>query len=241
MTLQWVAVASFLYAEIGFVLFLCLPFISPRRWLKIFNFRLWEKIASYWNRAFLTIIIVLVVLFFDAIREVRKYSVNQGIGKNDKLLPNMYDHLNMKLFRAQRNLYISGFSLFLWLVLRRMITLISELATIMGESQALKVQTDNTNDAAKRYMEENEKLKKALNRGKDDGNKELEVKNEQLIKELERLTAELKKTTEALEKSKIEMATIKKQSDGLAREYDRLLQEHDKIQGLVDTHDKKKE
>ncbi|XP_041059047.1 tRNA-dihydrouridine(20a/20b) synthase [NAD(P)+]-like [Carcharodon carcharias] len=241
MTLQWVAVASFLYAEIGFVLFLCLPFISPRRWLKIFNFRLWEKIASYWNRAFLTIIIVLVVLFFDAIREVRKYSVNNGIGKNEKLLPNMYDHLNMKLFRAQRNLYISGFSLFLWLVLRRMITLISELATAMGENQALKVQTDNTNDAAKRYMVENEELKKALRRGKDDGNKKLEEENEQLIKEIERLKAELKKTTEALEKSKIEMNSIKKQSDGLTREYDRLLQEHEKTQGLVDTHDKKEE
>ncbi|XP_048410591.1 B-cell receptor-associated protein 29 [Stegostoma tigrinum] len=239
MTLQWVAVASFLYAEIGFVLFLCLPFISPRRWLKVFNFRLWEKIASYWNRAFLTIIIVLVVLFFDAIREVRKYSMSQTIGKNEKMLPNMYDHLNMKLFRAQRNLYISGFSLFLWLVLRRMITLISELAIAMGENQALQVQTDNTNNAAKRYMEENEELKKALNRGKDDGIKKLEEENNQLIKEIKDLKVELKKTTEALEKSKIEMASIKKQYDGLTREYDRLLQEHDKMQSLVDTTDKK--
>ncbi|XP_072418629.1 B-cell receptor-associated protein 29 [Chiloscyllium punctatum] len=239
MTLQWVAVASFLYAEIGFILFLCLPFISPRRWLKVFNFRLWEKIATYWNRAFLTIIVVLVVLFFDAIREVRKYSMSQAIGKNEKMLPNMYDHLNMKLFRAQRNLYISGFSLFLWLVLRRMITLISELAIAMGESQALQVQTDNTNNAAKRYMEENEELKKALTRGKDDGTKKLEEENNQLINNIKELKAELKKTTEALEKSKIEMASIKKQYDGLTREYDRLLQEHDKMQSLVDTTDKK--
>uniref|UniRef100_UPI00398F80CD tRNA-dihydrouridine(20a/20b) synthase [NAD(P)+]-like n=1 Tax=Pristiophorus japonicus TaxID=55135 RepID=UPI00398F80CD len=241
MTLQWVAVASFLYAEIGFVLFLCLPFISPRRWFKIFNFRLWEKIASYWNRAFLTIIVVLVVLFFDAIREVRKYSMTQGIGKDEKLLPNMYDHLNMKLFRAQRNLYISGFSLFLWLVLRRMITLVSELATAMEENEALKVQADNTNDAAKKYMEENEELKKALHRGKDNGNKKLEEENDQLIKEIERLKAELKRTTEALEKSQIDMASIKKQCDGLTREYDRLLQEHDKMLSLVDKHDKKNE
>ncbi|XP_060698877.1 tRNA-dihydrouridine(20a/20b) synthase [NAD(P)+]-like isoform X2 [Hemiscyllium ocellatum] len=239
MTLQWVAVASFLYAEIGFILFLCLPFISPRRWLKVFNFRLWEKIATYWNRAFLTIIVVLVILFFDAIREVRKYSMSHAIEKNEKMLPNMYDHLNMKLFRAQRNLYISGFSLFLWLVLRRMITLISELAIAMGESQALQVQTDNTNNAAKRYMEENEELKKALTRGKDDGTKKLEEENNQLINNIKELKAELKKTTEALEKSKIEMASIKKQYDGLTREYDRLLQEHDKMQSLVDTTDKK--
>ncbi|XP_048466414.1 B-cell receptor-associated protein 31-like [Rhincodon typus] len=129
--------------------------------------------------------------------------------------------------------------LFFHSVLRRMITLISELAIAMGENQALQVQTDNTNNAAKRYMEENEELKKALNRGKDDGNKKLEEENNQLIKEIKELKVELKKTTEALEKSKIEMASIKKQYDGLTREYDRLLQEHDKMQSLVDTTDKK--
>lgn len=50
----------------------------------------------------------------DAIREVRKYSVRDA-GTDAKLLPNMHDHLHMKLFRAQRNLYISGFAVFLWL------------------------------------------------------------------------------------------------------------------------------
>ncbi|XP_072922429.1 tRNA-dihydrouridine(20a/20b) synthase [NAD(P)+]-like isoform X2 [Hemitrygon akajei] len=241
MTLQWVAVASFLYTEIGLILLLCLPFISPRRWWKVFSFRLWEKVASFWSRAFLTIIVVLVVLFFDAIREVRKYSINHGIGKDEKLLPNMYDHVNMKLFRAQRNLYISGFSLFLWLILRRMITLISELAIAMGENQALKVQTDNANDAAKRYMEENEELRKAFGRGEGDGNKKFEEENKQLIKEVEKLKTELKKSTEALEKSQTEKVTIQKQCDGLTREYDRLLQEHDELQNLVDKRDKKTE
>lgn len=50
----------------------------------------------------------------DAIREVRKYSVRDA-ATEAKLQPNMYDHLHMKLFRAQRNLYISGFAVFLWL------------------------------------------------------------------------------------------------------------------------------
>lgn len=31
MTIQWVAVASFLYAEIGLILIFCLPFIPPQR------------------------------------------------------------------------------------------------------------------------------------------------------------------------------------------------------------------
>lgn len=50
----------------------------------------------------------------DALREVKKYSTADQ-SKDSKLLPNMLDHVHMKLFRAQRNLYISGFSLFLWL------------------------------------------------------------------------------------------------------------------------------
>ncbi|MEE6481251.1 hypothetical protein FKM82_012806 [Ascaphus truei] len=31
MTFQWIAVASFLYAEIAVLLILCFPFISPPR------------------------------------------------------------------------------------------------------------------------------------------------------------------------------------------------------------------
>lgn len=45
---------------------------------------------------------------------MRKYS-GKEFGADAKLQPNMYDHLHMKLFRAQRNLYISGFAVFLWL------------------------------------------------------------------------------------------------------------------------------
>lgn len=55
-----------------------------------------------------------IFLFSDAVREVRKYS-GKDLGRDAKLLPNMHDHMHMKLFRAQRNLYISGFAVFLWL------------------------------------------------------------------------------------------------------------------------------
>lgn len=59
---------------------------------------------------------LMAYIFFslDAVREVRKYS-GKELGTDAKLQPNMFDHLHMKLFRAQRNLYISGFTVFLWL------------------------------------------------------------------------------------------------------------------------------
>lgn len=68
------------------------------------------------EETFQTFSSVMSILFLslDAIREVRKYSV-RDMAADAKLQPNMYDHLLMKLFRAQRNLYISGFAVFLWL------------------------------------------------------------------------------------------------------------------------------
>ncbi|XP_077021184.1 B-cell receptor-associated protein 29 [Tamandua tetradactyla] len=230
MTLQWVAVATFLYAEIGLILIFCLPFIPPRRWQKIFSFHVWGKIATFWNKAFLTIIVLLIVLFLDAVREIRKYSSTHAIEKSSASRPSAYEHTQMKLFRSQRNLYISGFSLFFWLVLRRLVTLITQLAKELSTKGALKTQAENTNEAAKKFMEENEKLKEIL---KSHGKKEeyiLEAENKKLIEEQEKLKTELKKTSDALSKAQNDVMTMKMQSERLSKEYDRLLKEHSELQ-----------
>lgn len=114
MTLQWTAVALFLYAEVVANVILCIPFISAKRWHRVFSWGIWNWLSPYWNKCFLTMIMVLIVLFLDALREVQKYSGPDPM-QDAKVNPNVYDHVHMKLFRAQRNLYISGFSLFLWL------------------------------------------------------------------------------------------------------------------------------
>ncbi|XP_049331083.1 B-cell receptor-associated protein 29 isoform X2 [Astyanax mexicanus] len=234
MTLQWTAVASFLYAEIGILFFLCLPFISAKRWQSIFKLNMWSSIARFWNKGFLAMIIILIVLFLDAVREVRKYSGAEP-SKEAKMTPNMVDHLHMKLFRAQRNLYISGFSLFLWLVLRRVIMLINQLAEVTDTSKALHAQTEAANLAAKKYMEDIELLKQALVDGTEE--EKSGQKNELLRKEVQKLTDELKTSTEALQKSRSEVDVLKKQTEDLAKEYDRLLQDHQQL--LNQSEDKK--
>lgn len=239
MTLQWTAVAAFLYTEVVVILLLCIPFISAQRWQKIFNFQFWGKIATYWNKAFLAIIVVLVVLFLDAVREVRKYSSAHSVNTDSKLFPNAYDHVHMKLFRAQRNLYISGFSLFLWLALRRLITLITQLASADGNSNALKCQAGAFSEAAKKYMEENETLKRTLNRERNDDQRMLCNANAELHKSIQKLQEEIKKNAEALRKSQSEVLTVKKQSEGLSSEYERLMQEHADLQKHVNKPDKK--
>ncbi|NP_001358285.1 B-cell receptor-associated protein 29 isoform e [Homo sapiens] len=196
MTLQWAAVATFLYAEIGLILIFCLPFIPPQRWQKIFSFNVWGKIATFWNKAFLTIIILLIVLFLDAVREVRKYSSVHTIEKSSTSRPDAYEHTQMKLFRSQRNLYISGFSLFFWLVLRRLVTLITQLAKELSNKGVLKTQAENTNKAAKKFMEENEKLKRILKSHGKDEECVLEAENKKLVEDQEKLKTELRKTSD---------------------------------------------
>lgn len=236
MTLQWTAVALFLYVEIGILVILCLPFISARRWQSIFQMRIWGSVARFWNKVFFSMIIILIVLFLDAVREVRKYS-GKELGTDAKLQPTMFDHLHMKLFRAQRNLYISGFAVFLWLVMKRVITLINQLASLSGTTVALQLQADNANQAAKKYMEDNELLKQTLMEGK--GEKATAEGMELLRKEVEKLKEEVKTSGDALKNSQSEEDVMKKQMEGLAREYDRLLKEHQELQNLQDSGDKK--
>ncbi|XP_067155478.1 tRNA-dihydrouridine(20a/20b) synthase [NAD(P)+]-like [Apteryx mantelli] len=241
MTFQWTAVAIFLYGEIAVILVLCLPFISPLRWQKIFMIPLWSKMAIFWNKAFLTIIVLLIVLFLDAIREVKKYSAAHVSEKAVNVNTNAFDHIQMKLFRSQRNLYLSGFSLFLWLVLRRTVTLLTQLAKGMATQAALELQVNNTTEAAKKYITENEMLQQALNeKGSGKKKESAEATDEKLKKEIVHLKAELQKTSDAHLKVTNELTAVKKQSEGLKREYDRLMKEHEQLQNsLGEAEDKK--
>ncbi|XP_063011566.1 tRNA-dihydrouridine(20a/20b) synthase [NAD(P)+]-like isoform X2 [Melospiza melodia melodia] len=241
-TYQWTAVAAFLYGEVGVILVLCLPFISPLRWQKIFMFPLWSKMAVFWNKMFLTIIVLLIVLFLDAVREVRKYSSVHVNEKAANVNSSAFDHIQMKLFRSQRNLYLSGFSLFLWLVLRRTVTLLTQLAKEMASHAALETQVNDATEAAKKYMAENERLQEALS-GKGDSKKKesTDATEAKLKEEIERLKAELQKTSNAFHKAKTEGAAVKKQSESLRREYDHLMKEFEQLQQRLNKAEDKKD
>ncbi|KAL1766109.1 B-cell receptor-associated protein 29, partial [Sigmodon hispidus] len=143
---------------------------------------------------------------------------------------NAYEHTQMKLFRSQRNLYISGFSLFFGLVLRLLVTLITQLAKEITNKGVLKTQAENTNKAAKKFLEENENLKWVLkNHGKNEEHI-LETENKKLAEEQEKLKTELKKASDALFKAQNDVMTMKAQSERLSKEYDRLLKEHSELQ-----------
>ncbi|KAJ8002610.1 hypothetical protein DPEC_G00160680 [Dallia pectoralis] len=227
MTLQWTVVAFFLYVEMAVILILCLPFISAKRWRSFFKLSIWTWFSSYWNKGFFTMILVLMLLFCDALREVRKYSsAEAGPMGESKLNPNLFDHLHMKLFRSQRNLYISGFSLFLWVVMQRLVTLINQVAVATVTGISLQTQAENANEAARRFQEENLLLKKT----RLDEEKDKASSKQQLRREAEKLMEELKVAEDAVQKANIEMEAMKRQARGLTKEYDRLMTEHSQLQ-----------
>ncbi|KAM8891098.1 B-cell receptor-associated protein 29 [Spinachia spinachia] len=234
MTLQWTAVALFLYAEIAVNLMFCIPFISARRWRSVFSWRIWNWLSPYWNKCFFTMIMVLVVLFLDAVREVHKYSGPEPM-QDAKANPNVFDNVHMKLFRAQRNLYISGFSLFLWLIMRRIVTLLNHLAVTAEISAGLRAQMDGAVKAAKRHQDDNSTLTKALR----DEEQSTSVEKQKLKPEAEELADQVKVAEDAVRKSHAEVEAMRRQTRGLAQEYDRLLQEHNQLQNVQSPTEKK--
>jgi len=112
MSFQWGLIASFLYFEIFIVCLLLLPFISAQRWQKLFKSRFMRGLGQQVYIYFYVVLAFLILCLIDAVREMRKYDSMEGKGKDHQHLEQELRN-SMVLFRAQRNFYITGFSLFL--------------------------------------------------------------------------------------------------------------------------------
>ncbi|OWR46766.1 B-cell receptor-associated protein 31 [Danaus plexippus] len=212
MSLQWTIIASFLYAEIAFVLLLTLPIASPARWNKFFKSKFLAYMTGQASIYFVVLIGVLVLCLLDAIREIQKYS-NVESSDHQHLDAEMQG--NMRLFRAQRNLYISGIALFLLVVIRRLIQMICELATLYAQSEANFRQAQSASVAAKALLEKQG--------AGDEVNK----------KEMEDLKSQLSALEKELAKEKKDKEAVKSQAESLNREYDRLAEEHSRLQKKI--------
>ncbi|XP_017891846.1 B-cell receptor-associated protein 31 [Ceratina calcarata] len=225
MSLQWGLIAGFLYTEIATVLLLISPLLSPIQWQKFFRSRFLTIIRERASIYFLFLIGILILFLLDAIREMRKYSTVEHTDHSMHLDAEMQG--NMRLFRAQRNFYISGFTLFLSLVIRRLVMLISTQATLIAQNEASMRQAQSATTTAKSLLSQ-----KAGENAQNDSNESSEWKNQ--IKELQVKNQELE---QQLSKEKKDRDAVKSQAEALAKEYDRLSDEHSKC--LQSAGDKK--
>lgn len=149
MSLVWTIIATFLYVEIAVVLLLVLPIASPTRWSRFFKSQFLAMIGRQAHIYFVLLLGVLVLFLLEAIREMRKYSTGDA---TSEVHLNVEMQHSMRLFRAQRNFYISGFSIFLTLVIRRLVTLISTQASLLAQSEANLRQAQSATTAAKSLL-----------------------------------------------------------------------------------------
>lgn len=225
MSLQWLSAAAFLYAEIALGVLLSIEFISNARWQSIFTSRLLALIKQYGNFLFNAFVLLMLVLFAESIHSTYKFS-NVEFNLDLRNNPQAEIQAHMKLFRAQRNLYITGFSLFMLILLRRLVTLISRQATLEASHEAALKQAKGASEQAKKLLDENEKLTK----GKRKESSEDEDEKEKLKIEVSELKSELKDKEEKLASAEKNLHAMKQQSEGLYKEYDRLAEERNKME-----------
>jgi B-cell receptor-associated protein 31 len=216
MSLVWTLIATFLYVEVAIVLLLVFPIASPTRWQRFFKSRFLASLTNQAQVYFYLLVGVLVLFLLEAIREMRKYSTIDTTAEQ---------HLNvgmqhsMRLFRAQRNFYISGFAIFLTLVIRRLVTLISAQAFILAQSEASLRQAQSATSAARVLLSKNKENEDKDERNKNDDDEDKIILKDK-IKELETELIRERKDKEAM----------KSQSESLNKEYDRLTEEYSKLQ-----------
>lgn len=224
MSLQWAIVACFLYLELAFVILLLLPIISVERWNKMFKSKFLISINQQAHLYFYGFLIILILLFVDSIREMRRYS-------HGKEQDNEHGHLDaelqhsMKLFRAQRNFYIAGFALFLYLVIRRLVLLINAYARVIADQKASLSQAQSATQALKNYLNDDSGSASKDGNKKGTGDK---------VDSLDKLKGELKTAKEESKKKESEFYAMKSQCDNLTKEYDRLSEENAKLQKKYD-------
>lgn len=151
----------------------------------------------------------------DSMREMTKYAGDLNTDHSGSRHVDAELQHSMKLFRAQRNFYIAGFALFLFLVIRRLVTLLTALAQLDIQVEVTMKQAKSASDAAKNLMKDD---KSSGDKSSGGDNKDV-AKLKELLREKEKELAKAKSNEEAL----------KKQAKNLTDEYDRLNLEHQKV------------
>lgn len=164
---------------------------------------------------FNVLIFVLILFFLDSIRDMMKYS-----SKSDKVEVDAELQINMKLFRSQRNYFISGFAVFLWLVIRKLVVLVLSEAELLVRNE----------DAAKKAQQATNNLEKLL---KSPKKIELPAKSEESshdIKEVKKLQEELDvKKSEVISAYQV-FSNLKEKANQIQQDYDELLKQNRKLQ-----------
>ncbi|TMW41245.1 hypothetical protein DOY81_013674, partial [Sarcophaga bullata] len=124
-------------------------------WNRLFKSKFLSTFSKKSQVYIYAIIAVLLLVLLEAIREVSKYT-NEKL--DDEVALDVKMQRSMRLFRAQRNLYISGFAIFLVLVIKRLVVLITEQSSLMANSEASLKQAKSVSIVARNLISNNQEI-----------------------------------------------------------------------------------
>jgi len=198
MTLYYSLCFVLLTGEMAFFLLLVtpLPFAARRRF---FTFLSESPIVGKIAYALKIMFIFVAILFVDAVQRMFRTAADADLAKQSgQGASDVRSETNFaaKKFYAQRNMYLTGFTLFLSLILTRTYYIILDLIHTQEEYAKLKKATQSNSKAA--------------------------IAGGDQTKQIE----ELKTKLAAAEAKSRDYETLKSQANGQAKEYDRLADEY---------------
>ncbi|XP_015771945.1 PREDICTED: B-cell receptor-associated protein 31-like [Acropora digitifera] len=177
MTLPWAFAAGFLYFEIGILFLFCLPFISPRRWNKIFSSRIIATVFEYGNVYFNVIISVMAVLLIGKCYvqvwlgehcELYGATSLEAAGEEPETASKGEDEINEELKKLHESLEEKS---------KKLAERTQELEKTKLDLAALKEQASGLTREYDRLLEEHSKAQAKLELGKDEPNTEEDKKD----------------------------------------------------------------
>jgi len=147
--LQWIFVLSMLIVEMLVCLAVIIPIpISFRRRLLVFLARVWNKnpAARIVIKSMMGLCAGLLVDSVRSIVKVEQVQLDQPELAN-KLFAGQIPELNIRLFSSERNLFLTGFTLFLFLMLYRFMSMANQLIELettleLSDEKAMVQQKD---------------------------------------------------------------------------------------------------
>jgi len=153
---MWTLCAGILYTEMALISVLLVP--MPKRFRrKLVLAVTGSSLAKKLHSTFVVIFFFIIFMFVQSAMEAHEAGLIHHDSNKDDVMTSL--NIRMRMFRAQRNFYVSGGSLFLLLVLNRFYGFIIEMGTGM-DVEMLQKQAVKNNDEFMKILEERDSFEK---------------------------------------------------------------------------------
>jgi len=174
---------------------------------------------------------LILILFGGNVHTVHKFRQTEGT---------LSDGMRIRLLVAQRDMYISGFTLFMFIMLRLIYRSIEENIRLEKSLAAMKKQASGASEGYKSLMTEHEKLEQQMKKLKDLAASESDEKDgEKLIDKLLEQNSTLETDLEVMEarakEAQVNLAAIKKQASAQSEVHLTMMEQVEKLKKELET------